>query len=520
MKAKHTGSLLHCPARLAFGCILVARILLFPVITLSQETLELWTEVFGPVEHQELGWVVTGLTPSASLPYRMAVSRVGHTGLYLLDDSTDTDPQLTITGGDWLVQADLNDDGWEDIVVNYGRVTEDTLWFYWGTPSGIDTTNVMTVVGFDDGRFRPGWVGDLNNDERPDLVVCAPYYGPTFSGKVYFFLSPILTAVPTDSLVGDSAFCLLGKIVRGGDVNDDGYTDLFVRGVRDDVEDYVDVYWGVTGDTLDLERDLQLQTAELNRDALAVFDMNGDGIDDLMWTARDSLDWVYVHYGGPAFSIVPDLKLADPGIAMFGWILSNAGDMNGDGYDDLAVGCPNASITSGVVLIFAGGPTIDGEFDAAISMSNDGQFGFSVSAIGDVSGDGLDDLVIGAWRWPFLNGKGYWGIYKGDDEIVNDISIDDETPLSFDLLSPYPNPFNPSTTVTYAIDRPAEITLMVYDVLGQLVGELDSGSRNAGVHSVKFDGSPLSSGVYFFRLNVIFQNGERTVRMRSGILAK
>jgi len=503
--------------------MLLVGIFLVPTRALSQETLELWTEVFGTVDFQELGRVVTGLTPSANLPYRMAVARVGFTGLYVLDDSVDTEPQLTIAGGDWLVQGDLNDDGWEDIVVNRGWDTEDTLWFYWGTPSGIDTTNVMTVVGFESGRFKPGWIGDLNNDERPDLVVCAANYGGLHEGKVYFYLSPVLNAaVPTDSLVGDSAERRLGRIVRGGDVNGDGYTDLFVRGSKQDVEDYVDVYWGVAGDTLNLELDLRLETAYLtNRHALAVFDLNGDGIDDLMWTARDSLDCVYVHYGGSSFSVVPDLRLANPTILPdFGREITNAGDMNGDGYDDLAVGCPEASITSGVVYIFAGGPTVDGEFDAAISMSNQSLFGISISSLGDVSGDGLSDIVVGAPTWPFFDEKGYWGIYKGHDGIVNDVPIDDGIPLSFEFFSPYPNPFNPSTLITYILDREAEVTLDVYDVLGQLVGDLDGGTKESGVHSVTFDGSSLSSGVYFFRLNVIFPNGERTVRMRSGILAK
>jgi hypothetical protein len=235
----------------------------------------------------------------------------------------------------------------------------------------------------------------------------------------------------------------------------------------------------------------------------------------------DSLDWVYVHYGGSSFSLTPNLRFARPTISpTFGWEIANAGDMNGDGYDDLAVGDPKASITSGVVYIFAGGPTIDGEFDAAISMSNDGSFGASISSLGDVTGDSLSDIVIGAWRWPFLDDKGYWGIYKGNQDIVNDVSMDIGIPISFALLSPFPNPFNPSTTITYVLEREATITLGVYDILGKLVKELERGRRDAGVHSVTFGGNSFSSGAYFFRLNVTLPNGQTIVRMRSGVLAK
>lgn len=64
----------------------------------------------------------------------------------------------------------------------------------------------------------------------------------------------------------------------------------------------------------------------------------------------------------------------------------------------------------------------------------------------------------------------------------------------------YPNPFNPSTTIKYELPRSSEVKLSVFDMLGREVSVLVNERRDAGVHEVKFDGSNLASGVYFYRL--------------------
>ena len=64
----------------------------------------------------------------------------------------------------------------------------------------------------------------------------------------------------------------------------------------------------------------------------------------------------------------------------------------------------------------------------------------------------------------------------------------------------YPNPFNPRTTIKYELPKSSEVRLSVYDVLGREVEVLVNEIRDAGVHEVKFDGSGLSSGLYFYRL--------------------
>lgn len=76
----------------------------------------------------------------------------------------------------------------------------------------------------------------------------------------------------------------------------------------------------------------------------------------------------------------------------------------------------------------------------------------------------------------------------------------EEVPVNFALQQNYPNPFNPSTNIQFGVPETAQITLTVFNSLGQQVEVLVSGIRRAGVHQVSFDASDLASGIYFYRL--------------------
>ena len=77
-------------------------------------------------------------------------------------------------------------------------------------------------------------------------------------------------------------------------------------------------------------------------------------------------------------------------------------------------------------------------------------------------------------------------------------------PQNFVLFQNYPNPFNPSTTIQYSIDKPAQVSLKVYNMLGNNVATLVNSRQNAGSYTVTFNTNNstvgLSSGVYFYRL--------------------
>ena len=75
-----------------------------------------------------------------------------------------------------------------------------------------------------------------------------------------------------------------------------------------------------------------------------------------------------------------------------------------------------------------------------------------------------------------------------------------EIPTRFALLGNYPNPFNPSTTISFAIPTASYVNLSIFDITGRHVTTLFNGWKNAGVQHLTFDGSNLSSGIYFYEL--------------------
>ncbi len=81
-----------------------------------------------------------------------------------------------------------------------------------------------------------------------------------------------------------------------------------------------------------------------------------------------------------------------------------------------------------------------------------------------------------------------------------DLSSENSIPTTCTLYDNYPNPFNPSTTIRFAIPRSEFVTLKIYDLLGKEVKTLFSGRAQAGVHSLPFTGEQISSGIYFYVL--------------------
>jgi hypothetical protein len=80
-----------------------------------------------------------------------------------------------------------------------------------------------------------------------------------------------------------------------------------------------------------------------------------------------------------------------------------------------------------------------------------------------------------------------------------------EIPTGFGLFGAYPNPFNPTTTLSFALPEAGHATLIVFDMSGREVATVESGFLQAGFHTRSFDGSELSSGIYFARLQAAGQ---------------
>jgi hypothetical protein len=87
----------------------------------------------------------------------------------------------------------------------------------------------------------------------------------------------------------------------------------------------------------------------------------------------------------------------------------------------------------------------------------------------------------------------------GNATSVNDKNA--STILSFELKNNYPNPFNPSTTISYSLAKASSVSLIVYDITGRVVTTLVDGKKSAGSYSIPWDASNVSSGVYFYKLS-------------------
>ncbi len=89
----------------------------------------------------------------------------------------------------------------------------------------------------------------------------------------------------------------------------------------------------------------------------------------------------------------------------------------------------------------------------------------------------------------------------------------EKIPLDYTLEDNYPNPFNPTTIISYQLPVGSRVTLKVYDVLGRQIKSLVDERQDAGSHSITFDGTNLPSGVYFYRLQAGSYNATRKLML-------
>jgi hypothetical protein len=94
---------------------------------------------------------------------------------------------------------------------------------------------------------------------------------------------------------------------------------------------------------------------------------------------------------------------------------------------------------------------------------------------------------------------------KNDDFVgwVTDVNNETRLPISYSVTQNYPNPFNPSTKINYSLPAEGNVTLKIYNILGQEVRTLiNNENKSAGDYTISFDASNLASGVYFYRIEV------------------
>lgn len=100
------------------------------------------------------------------------------------------------------------------------------------------------------------------------------------------------------------------------------------------------------------------------------------------------------------------------------------------------------------------------------------------------------------------------------------IGNEQKYPDTYMLSQNYPNPFNPATTISFGLPNASYVTLDIYNSLGQKVSQVVNGKMDAGYHTVKFDASQLSSGIYIYRLTATQENVTPAIISKKMILMK
>lgn len=126
-----------------------------------------------------------------------------------------------------------------------------------------------------------------------------------------------------------------------------------------------------------------------------------------------------------------------------------------------------------------------------IDDSLDGAFGLSAA---DIDGDSLIDIVACGSE------AGHVVFYKSMITGISSDNIAKEIPKSFKLYQNYPNPFNPATTLRYALPETKHVQLVIYNIMGYVVDVLVDKPQQPGCYEVRWDGSAVASGIYFYRL--------------------
>jgi hypothetical protein len=314
--------------------------------------------------------------------------------------------------------------------------------------------------------------GDVNGDHIDDLIVgadLADQPNAIAAGVVYVFYGPFtggttLSAATADvKLTGETTVPgdRFGSAVDMGDIDGDGKAEIMVSAPRHDtsagtpnaVLDTGCVYVFHGGASLESQAAAQAQMkfggAAANDQlgaSVGCVDLNHDGIEDLVLgcpladpmglTLMPNAGVVYVMWGGASLSGAP-MTAADlvfTGEAQgdeFGTSLA-AGDVNGDGIDDLIVGAPLNSFVdanAGRVYVFFGAASIASKSAQLADVKLSGlpthdSFGTSVIA-GDVDGDGVADILIGAPHADYLNdGNGRAYLFRGGPSLANGFATD------------------------------------------------------------------------------------------------
>jgi len=343
--------------------------------------------------------------------------------------------------------GDVNGDGYSDVIVgahayDNGQAQEGRVFVYHGSSSGL-TQDPVWIAESDQAYAYFGSsvssAGDVNGDGYSDVIIGAYAYdnGQTNEGRafVYHGSNSGIIQNPSWTAESDQAYANFGQSVSSaGDVNGDGYSDVIVGAYQFDNgqtnEGRAFVYHGsITGlaQTPDWTAESDQVYANFGFSVSDAGDVNGDGYSDVIvgayqfgnGQANEGRAFVY-HGSITGLAQTPDWTAeSDQGNARFGWSVSSAGDVNGDGYSDVIVGAysyDNGQADEGRVFVYHGGSSGLTQEPIWTAESNQGNafFGCSVSSAGDVNASGFSDVIIGAYLYDIAQvDEGVAFVYPG-----------------------------------------------------------------------------------------------------------
>jgi len=399
-------------------------------------------------------WGADTAGPDAGAAYMFFGGREGIKGKNATDADIVLKGEATIDYFGFSVggNCDLNGDGYADVFVgaplnDKGAKDAGAVYIFYGGPKGPSPTPSHIIRGINEGDqfgYEVACAGDLNKDGVADLVVGAPLEdlnipgdlsGPD-TGAVYIFFGSkegIRAASAKEAsraIRGIAAGDWFGNaIARVGDVNKDGVDDLLVGAYRNapgPPDRYRNagaayIFYGVPKEGVKQDRatkaDAVLKGAarwdNFGTSVAGAGDVNGDRIPDIVVGADENdqpgkinAGGAYVYHGSKrGFGDLVDAYIyGDKGGDYLGTSVGG-GDVNNDGFSDIIIGARESGAgvdKGGAVYIFYGGKEgiPEGAAGSAKTIltgaTTGGKFGFSVVVLGDVNGDGIPDVIVGA----------------------------------------------------------------------------------------------------------------------------
>lgn len=325
--------------------------------------------------------------------YGSSSTHFGMTNNGIIDDPTNTNSGFAAS---IACAGDIDGDGYADVLASAHFANKAFVFMGSSSDRFTRARNPITVTyTSEEGLLGPYMTsaGDVNGDGFSDVIIGT--IDRTMPAAYVYLGSPTGLDTPFALELGGAAIRPEYSSVRvsaAGDVNGDGFSDVMVAFQTGDGET-VRVYHGAPGRGFDSTPRAELVTASGNFEFVssldAAGDVNGDGFGDVILGVEDD-NVAYIYLGGPqGLESTPSVALY--GSDSFGATVASIGDINNDGFDDIAV-----ADRSPKVLIYLGdkGPKLD-EPDAAIYRDSiEDRTGQRLGSPGDINGDGYADFTI------------------------------------------------------------------------------------------------------------------------------